>query len=447
MTTAHPNSGTESAGQPTALVILDEGKPQTVLRCLVLLVLNFRYGLRTIEAASFDEARKWLGSGGHDLRCVVIIQNKSVATDVGIAAFNLHDNPLFVLVPKAVAGRYQQQMQRINNAHVVAWESAFRDSGRGLGKLMVQQLEKSGLTRPLDDVDGLPKNQRKAAVEHRLQGIDALPALPGTISRVLELLADPEATAEQLERVLMLDPAIVQRLYTVASSPIYAGRAGDANSLRDVIVRLGLREVAAVVMQAKLANEFLRSEDTLFDYKRFWAHSVACALVAHKIVTLGLLPLPEDVAFHEYWPACLLHDIGKLVLGVYFWDHFARVMGDTVTSGNSFRAGESRTGGVSSHEEIGELVLTRSHLSPSITATIRQHHDLLDAPSSLSCLLHTADVISKRIGLSFPLEAEAQCDERVLAALNRTAQEIDELEQAIGDDVMTQVKVLLKDVA
>jgi hypothetical protein len=42
---------------PTALIILDQDKPQFVLRCLVSLVFNFRYGLRTVEASSFEEAR------------------------------------------------------------------------------------------------------------------------------------------------------------------------------------------------------------------------------------------------------------------------------------------------------------------------------------------------------------------------------------------------------
>ena len=41
--------------------------------------------------------------------------------------------------------------------------------------------------------------------------IRALPSLPGTIRRILELLADPEVTAEQLERGLLMDPVIVQQ--------------------------------------------------------------------------------------------------------------------------------------------------------------------------------------------------------------------------------------------
>ena len=138
-----------------------------------------------------------------NLRCVVLIQKKNLGTDVGLSAFDLRDNPLFALVPKALAPRYIQQTKNLRNGHVVAWETAFRDSGRSLGQLLGQELEKSGHTRLLEGLEALPAEQRHEFVEQRLQGIDSLPALPGTISRVLELLADPEVTVEQLERVIL----------------------------------------------------------------------------------------------------------------------------------------------------------------------------------------------------------------------------------------------------
>ncbi|HJP32827.1 MAG TPA: HDOD domain-containing protein [Candidatus Latescibacteria bacterium] len=408
---------------PTALIILDKGKAQSVLRCLVSLIFNFRYGLRTVEAGSFEEARQWMGGGSpNDLRCVVLIQKQHLGTDVGISAFNLRDNALFALVPKALAPRYMQQTKGLRNGHVVTWETAFRDSGRSLGQLIGQQLEKSGQTRPLAGLDAIAVDRRHEFVERRLKGIDSLPSLPGTISRILELLADPEVTAEQLERVVLLDPPIVQRLFSVASSPAFAGRGGEITSVRDAIVRLGLREVAAVVMQASLAGGFLRSQESLIDYKRFWAHSVACALTAHKIVSGDLLPLKAKLQFHDYWTTCLLHDVGKLVIGVYFWDHFALLMGETISCGGSFRETERRLGDVAGHDEIGHLVLTRSHLSPLVCDTVRDHHDLPEAPNPLVCLLHVANVITKGLGLSFPMETESSCHPHVLTTLGNHRQ-------------------------
>ncbi|MDA0337605.1 MAG: hypothetical protein O2782_20770 [bacterium] len=174
-----PSAGEASAEVPTALIILDEGKPQSVLRCLVSLVFNFRYGLRTVEAASFDDARQWLADSPRQLRCVVLIQKGALGADAGMVGLNLGDNALFVLVPKAQAPRYLQQTRRLSNAHVIAWENAFADSGRSLGRLLSQELEKSGQTRPLAGLDAVAFDRRREFVDRRLMGIEALPSLVG----------------------------------------------------------------------------------------------------------------------------------------------------------------------------------------------------------------------------------------------------------------------------
>lgn len=229
-----------------------------MLRCLVSLIFNYRYGLRTVETVSFDQARQWMEEAPRNLRCVVLIQKKNLGTDVGLSAFDLRDNPLFALVPKALAPRYIQQTKNLRNGHVVAWETAFRDSGRSLGQLLGQELEKSGHTRLLEGLEALPAEQRHEFVEQRLQGI------------------------------------------------------------------------------------------------------------------------------------------GKLVIGVYFWDHFALIMGETVTSGKSFRDTERRLGDVSGHDEIGQLVLTRSDLSPLVCDAVGLHHDL-----PVACLRRN----HQRTGTEFPTGA------------------------------------------
>ncbi len=88
--------------------------------------------------------------------------------------------------------------------------------------------------------------------------------------------------------------------------------------------------------------------------------------------------------------------IGKLVIGVYFWDHFALIMGETVTSGKSFSDTERRLGDVSGHDEIGQLVLTRSNLSPLVCDAVGLHHDL-----PVACLRRN----HQRTGTEFPTGA------------------------------------------
>jgi HD-like signal output (HDOD) protein len=172
---------------------------------------------------------------------------------------------------------------------------------------------------------------------------------------------------------------------------------------------------------------------------------VACALTAHKLVSGNLLPVGAELQFNDYWTTCLLHDIGKLVIGVYFWDHFALLLGETVTSGKSFRDIERRLGDVAGHDEIGQLVLTRSNLSPLVCDAVGMHHNLPEEPDDLVCLLHVSDIITKGLGLSFPLEPETDCHPHVLQALGKTQQDIDTLCDSIGPSITAQVKDMLKE--
>jgi hypothetical protein len=102
---------------------------------------------------------------------------------------------------------------------------------------------------------------------------------------------------------------------------------------------------------------------------------------------------------------------------------------------------------VAGHDEIGQLVLTRTNLSPVVCAAVGQHHDLPEAPDALVCLLHVSDVITKALGFSFPLEAEKDCHPHALKALGVVQQDIDSLRDSVGPAVTAQVKELLKDVS
>ena len=42
----------------------------------------------------------------------------------------------------------------------------------------------------------------------------------------------------------------------------------------------------------------------------------------YKLYTRKLLPLKGKIEFSDNWIAALLHDAGKLVLGLFFWDWF-----------------------------------------------------------------------------------------------------------------------------
>ena len=104
-----------------------------------------------------------------------------------------------------------------------------------------------------------------------------------------------------LEKNLLGDPAIVHKLLQVISTPVFAGGGHKGNwTLREAIIRLGLKKVGVIAQQVKLMNSLVKPQDSNFDINRFWTHSLGTALIADKLYTDRLIPLRTKIEFNDY---------------------------------------------------------------------------------------------------------------------------------------------------
>ena len=453
MTHRKPTGSIVSASPGSAveygLIIQQPGKPQAVLRSFVAPMLSFRYGLHTIEASSFHDAVPAIRDRMAGMRCVFLIQDKELQTDVGISGLNLMGRyPLFVLAPQRLSGYYQEACAKMKNAFVCSWEDAFRKGGSFLSEMVESAFETNGIGRPFEGKPQSDYADLQLQVEARLGDLQALPTLPGVVRKILHMLKNPATTIDELEAVLSTDPVIVQKIRQVVASPLFAGHASNTAkfTLKDAIVRIGLKEIGAIAMQLMVVNSFVEVSGTLFDFKRFWGHSVGCALAADKIYKSKIVKFADELAFQDYWLGGLLHDIGKLVLGVFFWDHFSRVLGETVLRDISFREAERELGDAVNHEEIGKLLLLKADFGPEITEWVAVH-DSASSPDSLFHLLHIANNLCKDLGLSYPQESAGRYSPEILSSLSLSEDDIASLRDNVGAELVAEVKELLRGIS
>ena len=78
-----------------------------------------------------------------------------------------------------------------------------------------------------------------------------LPPMPQVILRVQRLIDCGDFNMEELAEQVEVDPALVTKLVGIASSPFYAGFA-PTRSVRDAIVRIGIRETRNILMAIML---------------------------------------------------------------------------------------------------------------------------------------------------------------------------------------------------
>ena len=116
-------------------------------------------------------------------------------------------------------------------------------------------------------------------ISERLGLVESLPTLPEVVSRVIELIDEPETTSELLAETVGSDPAIVARLMRVANSILYSGARGATDSLEEAIMRLGFAGVRDLVLTTGVIETF-DPKVADFDYKGFWQHCATTGMAA-----------------------------------------------------------------------------------------------------------------------------------------------------------------------
>ncbi len=432
--------------QSYGLIVLQPGKVQQVLFKYILMNLNYRYGMSIVMAESVNEAAGLLRNNSNQIRCLFIIQKEKIQNKLFVYALSLQGKrPLFFLCPLAMHSLQSKVCDGMKNIILCPWERAFKKGENFLGNLITQYVKEGSLDELLEDAENVPYEQLQAKVEQRLKSLQTLPAIPEIVLRIMRMVNDPNCNVESLEKLLLNDPSIVQKLLQVVSSPIFSGAAKTGKwTLKEAIVRMGLKKAGAIAQQVKLMNTFIKPEDSMFDLRRFWEHSIGCAMISEKICTEKLIPLEEEIQFDTYWISSILHDIGKMILGLFFWEHFenvvARMAGGEEEGLLSFRQAEDQLGDQAHHEHVGQLLLMKSNVRLELVEAASSHHTLDANSSELTCLLYLVNNLSKDLGLGYLPDEKGMYPEPLLEMLRISEEDIDNLREKLKEEVVPHIK-------
>jgi len=429
-----------------ALIVQQQGKPQQVLVHYLTLLLNYRYGLDIIVVDKFVEAFSTIQKYRKGIRCAFLIQNRSIDSRASISSLNLEGTiPLFLLLPKALIADHKILCRRLENVQFCSWESAFSHAGSSLHKVIAVVFAEQDIGDLASEVEHLPPEESEQRIEARLRRLHTLPTLPEIALRIMRMVADPQTTVEDLEEVLTSDPSIVHKLIQVVNSPVFAGAGHkDDWTLQEAIIRMGRKKVGAIAQQVKLMNSLIRPKKSQFDLQRFWRHSVGCALIADKLYREKLIPLQEEILFDDYWICAVLHDIGKLVLGFFFWDHFEEVLKKMEAANLPFRQAEKELGDLANHEFLGKVMLEKSQVGSKLVEAVEAHDTTGDAPTPLICLIHMADNIGTDLGLGYLPEERTAYSPAVLRVLDLDQEAVAKLVETCGQEVVKEVDDLVE---
>jgi len=205
-----------------------------------------------------------------------------------------------------------------------------------------------------------------------------MPGLSTTMSKVMSVCNRPDTSANDLNRVISLDPVLTGQVLKLINSAYYSLRS-EVTSLTRAIIILGLSTVKNIALSTVVVKSFGMSHTankTFMD--SFWAHSL-CVGVTAKI--LAASNHVSKVNQEEYFVAGLLHDLGKIPLHAVAPDSYAQLtqMGPELQL-HVCRA-ETRLFGVH-HCDIGRIIAEKWNLGGVLKACLSFHHDPLKADTS-----------------------------------------------------------------
>jgi len=236
--------------------------------------------------------------------------------------------------------------------------------------------------------------KRQYDIDALLEEVVTLPSLPQSLERILKLLDDPSCPLREVAKAISSDPSIALKTLRLVNSAYY-GLGQQVTSVEHAVVLLGVKVIKNLVLTATVFNTIGNAAD------RFLRHSIGCAVAMRSFAEGG--PLAAQVSgADEAFVYGLLHDIGKVILGEFLPDEYAKIQVTARESGLPWFRVEREVIGAD-HAEVGARLAERWKLAPNIVNAIAGHHDLTrsgaEDPISAATLA-VADYLCSTAGLA-----------------------------------------------
>ena len=207
--------------------------------------------------------------------------------------------------------------------------------------------------------------EHDARIRRYIATVGDLPSVPGLASRVLKVVEDPSASADDLRRVIEGDPAVAARILKTANSSLYSF-SRRIETLQHAISLLGFRSVGNIVLAVALKEVFKHFGLT---EKLLWEHATAAGAVAMRLARYPGVGVGHEEAF----TAGLLHDLGKIAFHNTSRQKYTEVFARVYNEGLSFVEAERDAFGFD-HAALGAEVAVKWKLPKLLEAAIRHHH-------------------------------------------------------------------------
>lgn len=216
------------------------------------------------------------------------------------------------------------------------------------------------------------------------QYISKMPSLSTTVSKVMEICNRPDASPNDLNRIISLDPVLTGLVLRLINSAYYS-LPNQVTSLARAIIMLGLNTVKNLALSTAILQTVGGKDSfSALSMDDFWTHSITVGVMAKAISGLKGVP---GMQREEYFVAGLLHDLGKIPLSNCFPEEYLSAMEIAATNGDRLYDAEEKTLGIT-HCLVGGMIAGKWELGGGLRDSLHHHHDPDLAPEESRTLVY-----------------------------------------------------------
>jgi len=229
-------------------------------------------------------------------------------------------------------------------------------------------------------------DERRSDLKKIIMDTKTLPTLPGVITKLNSLSENEKASVQEMARIVSSDQVLSARILRLANSPSYGFYR--VSTISNAMILLGVNVVKSLALSSSIFEIMEKNSVGL------WEHSLGTATASNIIAKKLGLPEVEEIA-----TAGLLHDIGKVIIGLKCADSVLEIRRIIKTDEIYFREAEQQVLDTD-HAEVGGWLAKSWYLPEKLSEPIACHHNVAASEDHRikSAVVHLADVLIKASG-------------------------------------------------
>ena len=220
-----------------------------------------------------------------------------------------------------------------------------------------------------------------------------LPEIPSVAFELKKVIENPVSSAEHIARVVSRSPSLTAVLLKIVNSSFY-GFASKISTVSHAVSLVGTQEISALALGISVLSIFKNIPKKTTNMHSFLRHSLICGLLSRVFAAHKNVAQTEQL-----FVSGLLHDLGRLILYIYFPDESCNVLARSRNRNKSLVEEEQEYLGCD-HAQLGVHLMKQWKLPPILENNILYHHQPSAARQSVpATIVHLADIIGNSLGI------------------------------------------------